>query len=49
MRLFVAVVVGVAIGAGIAVLVAAREQERAVADVVSGAAAASPAGETRGA
>jgi len=35
MKLFAAVVIGVAIGAGIAVLVAAREQDQAVARVVA--------------
>ncbi len=43
MRLFAAVVIGVAIGAGIAALLAAREQERAPTDV-----SAAPGG-TRGA
>ncbi len=43
MKLFAAVVIGVAIGAGIALVVGAREQDRIVADVIAGA------GETRGA
>lgn len=42
MKLFAVVIIGAAIGAGIAVLVAAREQDQAVARVVA-------TGETRGA